>query len=365
MFNSTVTYIIAAVTIVLLLLFSLYLAIHQKRKLHHILLSVFFVANAFYLVDYLLNPIQNVLGISLRRFDDIGLSFGFLFGPLILFFVNALTQKNFHFRTQMLWHGIPFIFFLVAYSIADNIFCTYGYIILFAHLFIYYFICLHILKTHKALIKSFFSNIIPKHLSWMIFVLMAFILVTIIDLTSAILALLHLDNDTTRANLNFFSVIINFFFVTYMFYKSLGFSNEYHVQSTKKEKEKYSKSKLTEIQKEEILKTLESFFSSEKPYLNASLTISDVSKSLNVPSRDISQVINQFLNKNFYDYTNSYRINEAKRHLSNKEHPKETILEILYKSGFNSKSSFNTAFKKHSGLTPTQYKQKVLSSKNT
>jgi len=64
------------------------------------------------------------------------------------------------------------------------------------------------------------------------------------------------------------------------------------------------------------------------------------------------------LGQNFYDFINRYRILEAKQLLTNPKDPKITVLEVLYEVGFNSKSSFNTLFKKYTGLTPTEFRKK-------
>jgi AraC-like DNA-binding protein len=74
-------------------------------------------------------------------------------------------------------------------------------------------------------------------------------------------------------------------------------------------------------------------------------------------SRDLSVLINQNLHQHFFDFINEYRINAAKEILRNPSKKEFTILEILYEAGFNSKYSFNTAFKKHTGLTPTQFRK--------
>jgi AraC-like DNA-binding protein len=79
---------------------------------------------------------------------------------------------------------------------------------------------------------------------------------------------------------------------------------------------------------------------------------------MDLPMRQLSVLINQYLNQHFFDFVNEYIINKAKEILKNPEKKEVTILEILYEVGFNSKSSFNTAFKKHTGLTPTQFRKK-------
>jgi AraC-like DNA-binding protein len=80
---------------------------------------------------------------------------------------------------------------------------------------------------------------------------------------------------------------------------------------------------------------------------------------LQIPVRDLSLLINHKLDQHFFDFINSFRIEKAKKILEDSSKNKTTVLEILYEVGFNSKSSFNTAFKKHVGLTPTQYRKNM------
>lgn len=97
----------------------------------------------------------------------------------------------------------------------------------------------------------------------------------------------------------------------------------------------------------------------EKPFLNSSLTIQDVSREIKIPVRELSLLINHQLGQHFYDFVNAYRIESAMGILKDTTKNKVTILEILYEVGFNSKSSFNTAFKKHTGNTPTYYRKAI------
>jgi AraC-like DNA-binding protein len=94
-----------------------------------------------------------------------------------------------------------------------------------------------------------------------------------------------------------------------------------------------------------------------KPYLDPEITLIDLSRKVNIPSRSLSEVINTSFRQNFYDFINSYRIGESERLFATDNDPHLTILEVLYAVGFNSKSSFNSAFKKQTGMTPTQYRR--------
>lgn len=107
------------------------------------------------------------------------------------------------------------------------------------------------------------------------------------------------------------------------------------------------------------LAKLKQYMVEEKPFLNPSLTIQDVSVAIEIPVRDLSLLINHKLEQHFYDFVNTYRIESAMNILKDGTKSKVTILEILYEVGFNSKSSFNTAFKKHTGNTPTSYRKQL------
>lgn len=112
-----------------------------------------------------------------------------------------------------------------------------------------------------------------------------------------------------------------------------------------------------EKKQDETLVKLQAFMVAEKPFLNPSLTIQEVSDKIQIPTRELSILINHQLDQHFYDFVNAYRIEYAMEILKDSTKKRVTILEILYEAGFNSKSSFNTAFKKHTGSTPTDYRK--------
>jgi AraC-like DNA-binding protein len=109
---------------------------------------------------------------------------------------------------------------------------------------------------------------------------------------------------------------------------------------------------------EELLK-LKTYMVEEKPFLNPSLSIQDISDAIDIPVRNLSLLINHNLKQHFYDFINSYRIEYAMVVLKDSSKSRLTISEILYEAGYNSKSSFNSAFKKHTGKTPTQYRKNL------
>ncbi|NOG44462.1 MAG: AraC family transcriptional regulator [Calditrichaeota bacterium] len=106
---------------------------------------------------------------------------------------------------------------------------------------------------------------------------------------------------------------------------------------------------------EELAKVLENKMEKSKPFLDPQLTLPKLSEISNLPVHQLSRLINEQFKKNFSDYINAYRIEEFKK-LSRMENYKNlTLLAIAHESGFNSKTTFNTAFKKLTQLTPKEY----------
>ncbi|WP_426479340.1 helix-turn-helix domain-containing protein [Chryseobacterium sp. CBSDS_008] len=96
----------------------------------------------------------------------------------------------------------------------------------------------------------------------------------------------------------------------------------------------------------------------EKPYLDDKLTLQKLAGHVHLPEKQLSLLINQHTRRHFFDFINEFRINDAKTLL--REQPQLTVLEVLYDVGFNSKSSFYTAFKKETSLTPTEYRKSMV-----
>ncbi len=149
--------------------------------------------------------------------------------------------------------------------------------------------------------------------------------------------------------LGFISLFINFVFANLLILKSLRLPET----QTVAEIPKYEKSPLTLQTKSDILARLEKLMLQEKLFLNSSLNLGEVARKLSVVPRYLSQVINELKEQNFYDYVNGYRIEEAKKILSDPAHDSEKILSILYDCGYNSKSVFNSVFKRTHRITPS------------
>ena len=117
----------------------------------------------------------------------------------------------------------------------------------------------------------------------------------------------------------------------------------------------YKKSGLKKSEALSLRAQLHEVMSTRKPYLEPKLSLSDLAAQLHTSPNNLSQVINQYEQKNFYDFINEYRVKEFIERASLPEYKNLNLLGIAYDSGFNSKSSFNEVFKKQTGLTPSKY----------
>ncbi|MEJ5102731.1 helix-turn-helix domain-containing protein [Chryseobacterium sp. MYb328] len=123
---------------------------------------------------------------------------------------------------------------------------------------------------------------------------------------------------------------------------------------------KQKNSPLIVEEKNEQIEFLKNFMAEREPYLDSSLTIQDLSEQVKMSVKDLSTLINLYMDKHFFDFVNEYRIEKAMQILKDPSQKELTVLEILYQVGFNSKSSFNTSFKKYTGKTPTDFRKQPL-----
>jgi AraC-like DNA-binding protein len=225
---------------------------------------------------------------------------------------------------------------------------------------IYMALTLLLLFNYNKRIKSLYSMIHNMNLGWLELVIYAFLFMWLIDFTHFLLRNTTGVSSVVSGYLTLISISINFIFASLIIYK--GLKQPLHFFGIEKElpKAKYGRATVTDEDSNLYLEKLHQYMSNEKPYLSSTLTLKELAERLEINPRVLSRIINEKKGQNFFDFINNYRIDEAKMILSNPSKRKVTILEILYGVGFNSKSVFNTTFKKYTGFTPTEYRKKYL-----
>lgn len=125
----------------------------------------------------------------------------------------------------------------------------------------------------------------------------------------------------------------------------------------KKTTHKYERSGLSPEQADRYVEKLMRAMEKDQVFRRSDLTLRELARALSISPNHLSQIINERLNKNFFELVNAHRIKEAKKRLLDPDAEPLTILAIAFEVGFNSKSAFNAAFKKYTRLTPTQFRE--------
>ncbi len=133
-------------------------------------------------------------------------------------------------------------------------------------------------------------------------------------------------------------------------------ATEYTDPTALEEKDKRSNETAGENLKQQMFFLL-SLMEKEKPFINPELSLPGLARLAGVSTHQLSFIINQGFKQNFFDFVNGFRVKEVITMLAKPENQAYTIISLAFEAGFNSKSTFNTAFKKYTGKTPSQFKQ--------
>ena len=121
---------------------------------------------------------------------------------------------------------------------------------------------------------------------------------------------------------------------------------------------KAEKTRLNNEWVEELVMRITGLMEKDRLYQETELTLQQLAIKLQAPAYQVSVALNEGMRKSFYDVINGYRVEEAKRLLVDSTNRNYTILSVGFEAGFNSKTTFNTVFKKYTGMTPTEFRDK-------
>ena len=122
---------------------------------------------------------------------------------------------------------------------------------------------------------------------------------------------------------------------------------------------KYKKSLISDEDLVRYRKELSGLMSNNRPYLDPYLTLNDLAEKLGIPANHLSQLLNDGFDQNFAEFVNTYRLDHFKNEIIKPEKQNFTLLALAFESGFNSKTVFNSFFKKAMGTTPSKYLKSV------
>jgi len=205
-----------------------------------------------------------------------------------------------------------------------------------------------LLKKHRHRIRDQFSDIERVNLQWLRVLTLGL---------GAIWALVIFIGDDFFV---FTGVVIFIFLIGFFGFRQADiFSHSEPDDINSEQKEKYQKSGLTDELSKNLHQKLLQLMKEEELYKRSELSIGDLAEKLNIHPNYLSQIINEREGKNFYDFVNTFRLEEFKRLIAFPKNQQLTLLSLAFDCGFNSKSSFNRFFKKATGQTPSEYFEKL------
>ncbi len=292
--------------------------------------------------------------------------------PLLIFYVRSITEENFRFKRIHLLHLLPTVIAIVIiasfdidinrmkldtfgmdavlYTVIDCLWYSIKLIPLA------YFIAATVTVWHyHKMLRQQHSDVNETALWWLYYLTLGFVLAGIWTLTLSILAYFY------RLPLGVTDNYMNFVLLIALFYYSI--SHAQHLTTTKEDEEFELKEAAPGVDTKPLDSTIDKIMDgivTQKLYLNQSLNVEQFSSKIGVPYRDVSYAINKTFGTNFFEFINSYRIEESKRYLADEKYKDMTIMDILLESGFNSKSAFQRFFKRLTGTSPTEFRREAL-----
>ena len=357
-----------------------------------LLLSVFFFirrstmrfANSLlggYLLLYGLTMIEYVLYWTgylpqMKWMAGLSLCFPFLLGPLLLLHLQAAFTGKL--PVGRLWlHAWPFgILFVVSMLLlkwpalrrqlmADDSAAVFGGVMAWGGIM---HMCIYGLRCYRYILVQGHISLVRQWGQWMLFFFGLFVLGHV-----AYQVLIHFSFFNNRWDY-FISLIMSAailciawfgyahpaVFEGYALRHALLppiFQNTEGQNDTQEVLQKYRHTGLTPAAAQKLSTKLSNLMEEEKLYQDNAISLDKLAARLNASRHHVSQVINQYQQVSFFEYINRLRIAEAQRLLTTKAKEELNAIEIAYLVGFNNKVSFINAFKKHTGCTPTQYRQ--------
>jgi len=347
---TAITFISVIYFALCLLLAFFLLSVKSKNKISNTLFAVFLILTAIDISAYFHNLFLN----GFSNFVMAKSLFAYLQMPVLYFYVLSVCYSNFTLQRKHLLHFIPFVvgnlvlvnrFYTKDAAYISNLWKDFNSIweLAFIHFsihlqFIIYIILMFVvLKRYKKIYHQNFSDTASRTYDWLFqFTLVSALVHSIVILKSI---LKYVDNSFSFPIAQIVVSIVGLSVVIWMVFKALKYPELFKSVDSKTA---IFNGELKNIAKNsEELKKLVTIMEQDKPYLNPSLTLRNLAEEIQMNSRELSVLINQNLNKHFFDFVNEYRIDrieEAKSILKNPSKKEFTVLEILYEVGFNLKS---------------------------
>jgi len=335
----------------------------KGNKIANVTLSVLVLLLTFYLLDNMLGMVNFFNGNP--HFLHLVTPLWYLFPPLCYFYVKKQMNPDFKFRPEYLFHLIPFLlvlyrmfpFYFLPVEVKLQYFSgelkppgTQLMNILFVLISPIQLTLYSGIIRFKTLKEKSIVNFNPAHFNWLKLFFTLFFLFGLMQTT-----LITKWVITQEITLPFKYVPLALFaFIIYSIAYLAIIQPEALFPFRLLKIKKLNGEQTTRYAKE-LIKLVEN----EKLYLNSELKYSEIASRLGISARYLTEVLKLEIGKGFNDFINEYRVKEVQQRIQNNETKSLTLYAIALESGFNSKSAFNRVFKKHTGLTPSEFENSL------
>ncbi|MGD8175718.1 helix-turn-helix domain-containing protein [Marinimicrobium sp. ARAG 43.8] len=372
-FNDLILVMAAGQYILLTVL--LLVAGQHEGKVSNQLLGAFLCLKAIQSVDMLLiwsEPLRHVVLQTNPNWLFIGTALSLLQGPLLYWYVASVLYRHFRFQWQDSLHLIPALFITGALiwryyalpntaQVAVMTDLTFMWSPLMTHtttlwhlsVIAYGVYAMLAITRYRDLLKQRYANVEVRKKSWL-----KGLIIGLLVITAWRLLVHQLGDSINYASADLLGISGNY--IEFIFVNILVFTSIRYVHLFDRVEPPVKEAAQTPSQRsytDEQIARVQRLMADQKPYLLHDITIETLSRRASIPERTLSRMLNQHFGKNFFEFINSYRIEEAKRLLADPDCGQKTILDLMNDAGFTSKSTFNTLFKKHVGQTPSQYRK--------
>ncbi len=352
---------------------SLLTAFQKKgNRKANIFLSGFIFSLSYFLIIKVLA--QSKVIINFPHLMGTALPVWFLSGPLFYFYIRFLIDPNYKIKFWESLHIVPSLSYVFAFRnfffrTAESKLAYFknipAYLIdlnrvfnylPFVSIILYFVLCLFLLEKHQSLFKSFSSDTEIENTNWLKSLILVFSLYFFFDIIGSIFLII---SNAQSSYLHLFTFFMMTVFIHLVSYSSFKHPERIFFSIKTKVNGKYKTSNMTNKEISINLENLKIFIEKEKPYLNSKISLPELADKIGLTTHQLSQIINQEVKLNFYDFINSYRIKEAQKMIGNPNFNSFSIYGIALEVGFNNKSTFNKNFKKFTNLTPSEYKKSL------
>ncbi len=372
--------------------YSLKLLINKRHDFRNGILGMYLLLQSITILEYVFYWTNLIYSYS--QMSELSLLFPLLYGPLLVIYLN-MSFGNDQPLKDYKYHFIPFLFFLVFkipfYFSSSEFKLYHTHNILFGKYFDYY---PWVMLLHLSVYAVILVQVVRHHsgvgsmrlwAKWLIVFFVAFIVFSFLYYLLAYLRVLTPQSDYFISLANCATIFLIAWYghgfdnlangksirdsllVTNALTKTVSSekmiietSRSSEVASEKVEVndiEKYRHSGLPKSLAIKLAEDLEELMQSKKLYHQNDLRLEELSERLNSNKHFVSQVINQNFKMNFFEYVNLKRIEEAKQLLRTTPREELNIIEVAYSVGFNNKGTFNSVFKKITGVTPSEFRK--------